>query len=938
MSLYTKIIDIQKLKEAWGRVKKNKPASGIDNVTFDQFDELQDMEIKKLNNELVDHTYRCLPVKVVTIYKGEKAREIALYSMRDKVVQQSLAIELNKVFDSHLSDGTIAYRNDKSALNAVEMINENIANGGYQYYLKADISHYFDSIMWDKLSRKIREFIVEEDVMELIKQNSCSRYLDMTDGEIIEKKCGIFQGSGISPILSNIYLMDVDKDMYSRDVFYLRYSDDLIVMGKDKDQIVSLMSELVNDFTRLGLSLNEKKTFIGEISTGFDFLGYHFDSSGKSIPTKAEDNLEERLETMWLTSGEHEISEKCKKVLEIVGGWQQYFRDDRKPRSIYEYVALIFAGVSSEYMDKLELVRYELVNYSKDIAVYLAEFWRENENQILELLEYEQLFQLGMSDYLHINDVALLNELLIQYSKFVISEDREIALEIMQIYSDLKEYSIAERWQTKCDELEKIENTNSKYMDICPAVQGMDEGIIFDKDTLSKFIQTFVGREDVYCKESINYNKKRSFSPQMIPVTEKEIEKHLKGNVTLDTYIQRQNSTVRHIIYDIDISKRILLKYANDTEEYKEYMRLAVVKANEVVERLRRFGIGAYVELSGNRGFHIWIFLTEWIPVRYAVMFNEIVLDGLYNDNDDITIECFPNKTRVKPGKLGQVMKLPYGLHIKTEERSYFIDENGNPYRDINHFIDGIAKYSLGAIKKVIATQSGAKQIIEKKDVDDDLTAFGNIAPSIREVLDKCNLMRYLCQKAVKTSYLTHFERLSVLYVFGHLGDEGKDFVHKIMSFTINYQYNVTDKFIKRMPEKPISCIKLREDYKKITAEIGCSCTFKRTKNCYPSPVIHAIALSSDVGNVTLPTSRSITKEKEKTVIGEINIHVKSQEIASKILEFKKQKRGLDKNIKKLEKELEDIFDSAKIDFLEIELGLLKRRRVEEGFEWVIEI
>lgn len=635
----------------------------------------------------------------------------------------------------------------------------------------------------------------------------------MTDGEIIEKKIGVFQGSGISPILSNIYLMDIDKEMYSRDIFYLRYSDDLIILTKDKDEVVSLMSEISNVFSRLGLSLNEKKTIIGDINTGFDFLGYHFDFSGKSIPAKAEDNLEERLETMWLTSGENEISEKYKKVLEIVGGWQQYFRDDRKPRSIYEYTALIYAGVSSNHMDDMVAIRYELENYSKDIAIYLAEFWRENDNRILELLEYEQIFQMGMSDYIHINDEALLNELLLQYSEFVVSENRETALEIMQIYSDLKEYSIAEKWQIKCDELEKLEWNNRKYLDILPAVQGMEEGIIFDKNTLRKFIQTFVGREDIYCKESINYNRKRSFTPQMIPLTEKEIEKHLKGETTLDTYIQRQNSTVRHIVYDIDISKKILLKYSNDTDEYKEYMKQAAAKASTVIEKLRHFGISAYVELSGNRGFHIWIFLVEWIPVRYAVMFNEIVLNGVLNDNDDITIECFPNKTRVKQGKLGQVIKLPYGLHIKTEKRSYFIDEDGNPYRDLNRFIDGIAKYSLGAIKKVIAAHSESEQNIEKKDVDTDLSEFGNIAPSIQEVLNKCNLMRYLCQKAVKTNYLTHFERLSVLYVFGHLGDEGKDFVHKVMSFTLNYQYNVTDKFIKRIPEKPISCIKLREDY-----------------------------------------------------------------------------------------------------------------------------
>ena len=89
---------------------------------------------------------------------------------------------------------------------------------------------------------------------------------------------------------------------------------------------------------------------------------------------------------------------------------------------------------------------------------------------------------------------------------------------------------------------------------------------------------------------------------------------------------------------------------------------------------------------------------------------------------------------------------------------------------------------------------------------------------------------------------------------------------------------------------------------------------------------------------MTLPVSRTITKEKEKTVINEINIHVKSQEIATKILEYKKQKRDLDKNIKKLEKELEEIFDIAKTDALEIEMGLLTRRKTDGGYEWVIEI
>ena len=238
----------------------------------------------------------------------------------------------------------------------------------------------------------------------------------------------------------------------------------------------------------------------------------------------------------------------------------------------------------------------------------------------------------------------------------------------------------------------------------------------------------------------------------------------------------------------------------------------------------------------------------------------------------------------------------------------------------------------------MLAAHSTAKETEERREVDGDLSAFGNIAPAIREVLVKCNLMRYLCQKAAKTGYLTHFERLSVLYVFGHMGGDGEGFVHKVMSLTINYNYNTTERFVRRRPDKPISCVKLREEYKKITAEIGCNCAFKRTKNCYPSPVLHAISLSPDVGDVTIPTSRSLTKEREQTVISEINIHVKSQELALKILEFKKQKRGVEKNIRKLEKELEDIFDSSGVEELEIDMGLLVRRKKEGGYEWLIEV
>ncbi|MCD8148458.1 MAG: hypothetical protein LUE92_02620 [Clostridiales bacterium] len=307
-----------------------------------------------------------------------------------------------------------------------------------------------------------------------------------------------------------------------------------------------------------------------------------------------------------------------------------------------------------------------------------------------------------------------------------------------------------------------------------------------------------------------------------------------------------------------------------------------------------------------------------------------------------MTLEFFPNQTRIRAGKFGQYIKLPLGVHIRSARRSFFLDEQMSPVENYQEYLSGIAKYTLGAVRKILAAQtadSTQKTQPASRKVDENLDAFGPVPEAIRIVLEHCSLMRYLCQKARTTGYLSHLERQSVLYVFGHMGEEGKEFVHAVMSFTLNYQYHVTQKFIVKMPEKPISCVKLREQYKLITAEYGCSCNFKRTKNCYPSPVLHALR-NSDAAQleITVPIGRSVSKSKEEKVYDEINIHKQAEKLTQRMVELKRQKRGIDKSIRKLEEEMQRLFDNAGIDCLEVEMGMLVRRNKGQGYEWLIEI
>lgn len=718
---------------------------------------------------------------------------------------------------------------------------------------------------------------------------------------------------------------------------YFRYSDDIFLLADNKEPLQKVLGHMKAELERMGLYLNEKKSICVPLEEGVDFLGYHFSREGKAIPAKAEEGLSERLELMWLTSADLAMEEKLGKALEIIGGWEQYFREQRRPSSIIEYTALAYAARGKEdFRRKLINERSRYVNIYKDIACFLAGIWKENDVPYLELLEYEQFYQIWQDmDSLQKIDVGMAAELLVFYRKEIIEENQNNAVELMQLYTDLGQYEKAKFWSGKKTEAgEKI-----KYLEMNMQQGGNSVEVQFTSFGIERFMKLFIGREDLYCKEVLGKNRRRSFEMQAVPLSKQILVDHLRGKETIGTYIQRSNATVHYMIVDIDILKKIMLQYERGDSEYQAYMEKAWKIVNKILKSFHEFGVQGYPEYSGCRGYHVWLFFREWIPVRYANMLAEVLQVKLGEIDEGISIEIFPNKTRVKPGRFGQAVKMPYGIHTRTGERSHFLDDNGKPVEELDAFLDSIATFSLSAVKKILAANTKQKVQASDKMVEVDLEEFGSVPENIMEILEKCNLMRYLCHKSLKTSYLTHFERLSILYVFGHMGETGQEFVHQIMSYTLNYQYNITDKFIKRIPAKPVSCIKLREQYKMITAEYGCNCNFHQSKNCYPSPVLHAISHSSDLPEgITLPTSRTYSEEKAKKVMEEMNIHKKSQELASRILEFKKQKRGIDAAIHKIEKELEKIYDNAGIDSLEVEMGVLVRRKKETGYEWLIEI
>lgn len=937
MGMYTKVIDLQKLEKAWKHVKKNHPAPGADHVTWDEFDKNCKENLKQLQMEILNGKYQVIPVKLIQILKEEKIREVSLYAMRDKVIQQSLALELNRIYEPLFSRGTYAYRANYSSLNAIADITSQITKGKYLYFMKLDIQKFFDNVDTDILFAILRKKIVEKEVLSLIKKQLIVKYLN-DSGELCEKKKGIYQGSGIAPVLSNIYLMEFDQMLANEPAFFIRYSDDILILTRSKEEMQRLSQKISVYMEKLRLSLNETKCSQGRISNGFYFLGYHFNENGRSVPGKAKEKLENSLEQMWLSERKLTLEERLKKAEAILSGWEQYYREKRKPDNMIEFVVAAYKGTQEKDMHFIVQNRQLVHNEYSDLVQYMSTYWLEHKIPEMAVYEWEDYF--GILNQDPGKQIALrpdiLREILQIYEKLFVNNNVENLTELMQLYSDADMYNTASLISRRLESIKKKTSTPSIHW---TQKESGDEKV---PNNINVFMNLFVGREDIY-KEEKEYRGNRRFEEVLSPLEENEVRLHLNEIKTLATYVQRNNATVHFMVFDIDISKKILLQVEYESEIFKEYMKKTGQIAVDICCYLEKKGIKAYIEYSGYRGYHVWVFFDSWISVRYVNMLEDMVLEHI-EIPQDCTVEVIPNKTHLKPGKFGQAIKLPYGVHSKTGKRSRMLEKDLGEIEDIDSWLKDIATCSLNTLKKVLSCADAHgrdKTIVSsvKAEVTIPELELKEMDSGIRVVMENCSLMRYLYMKAKTTGYLVHGERLSILYVFGHLGEEGKRFVHKVMEFTLNYQYHITDRFIQKLPQKPISCIKLREQYSKITAEYGCSCAFKRTKNCYPSPVLHAVKLSDEIDiEVTIPISRNMTKERAKDIQNEMNIHNNVQNLAQRVLELKKQKRGVDRSIAKLEKELSDIFDSNQIECLEIEMGMLCRRKKENGYEWIIEL
>lgn len=310
--------------KAWRRVKSNRGAPGIDGLRIEDFAEHTRSQWPALRQSLLSGTYEPQPVRQVTIPKpgGQGERKLGIPTVLDRVIQQALAQVMTPAFDPGFSASSHGFRPKRSAHGALRQVQQHLRSG-YRIAVDLDLAKFFDNVNHDILMHRVAKKIDDKRILGLI-----GRYLragvqaGMTPQP---SEIGTVQGGPISPLLANILLDDLDKELEARGHRFARYADDLLVLVKSESAGQRVKASLTRWLHRhLKLPVNEHKSQVAPIHQ-VTFLGFTFRGTKLRWSDAALDDFKHRIRQLTGRSWGVAMSHRMKKLAEYLRGWVGYF-------------------------------------------------------------------------------------------------------------------------------------------------------------------------------------------------------------------------------------------------------------------------------------------------------------------------------------------------------------------------------------------------------------------------------------------------------------------------------------------------------------------------------------------------------------------------------------------------------------------------------------
>ncbi|MDP3058054.1 MAG: group II intron reverse transcriptase/maturase [bacterium] len=325
--LLERILDRDNMNLAYKRVKANKGSHGVDGMKVDELLQHLKRNGDQIRKSLLEGTYSPKPVRRVEIPKADGGKRLlGIPTVLDRVIQQATAQILSPIFEKEFSENSYGFRPNRNAHQAVRKCKEYI-DAGYKWAVDIDLAKYFDTVNHDKLLRLIAKRVSDGRVISLIR-----KYLQsgvMVNGIVRETEEGTPQGGNISPLLSNIMLDELDKELTKRGLKFCRYADDCNIYVKSRkaaDRVMASITRFIEG--ELKLKVNTEKSAVDR-PWKLKFLGFSFYNKkggvGIRVHGKPVKKFKQTLKELTGRSNAMSMNNRIAKLKQVITGWVNYF-------------------------------------------------------------------------------------------------------------------------------------------------------------------------------------------------------------------------------------------------------------------------------------------------------------------------------------------------------------------------------------------------------------------------------------------------------------------------------------------------------------------------------------------------------------------------------------------------------------------------------------
>jgi RNA-directed DNA polymerase len=327
------VINPRNMHLAYQHVLKNKGSAGVDGMRLTELTTYVQQHRDAIAMSLIQGSYQVQPILGVEIPKSNgKARLLGIPTAIDRWLQQSVTQAITLKFEKEFKEHSYGFRPNKNAHQCITQSQKYI-HEGYQHIVDIDLKNFFDEVDHKLLLQLLYNKVTCPITLRLIRK--WLRAPIKINGKLIKRRKGVSQGSPLSPLLSNIMLHELDKEMEKENCKYVRYADDFSIYTKSKNEAKAIGNKIylfLKD--KLKLQINREKSGIRK-PVNFEILGYKFVSSyekgskGKYqlvVSEKSWKNLKEKLKTITRKTTPSSLTERTRQLKEVQRGWVNYFR------------------------------------------------------------------------------------------------------------------------------------------------------------------------------------------------------------------------------------------------------------------------------------------------------------------------------------------------------------------------------------------------------------------------------------------------------------------------------------------------------------------------------------------------------------------------------------------------------------------------------------